>query len=256
MSKVQVIIADDEPLARKKLTLLLQKDPEICLVEECGTVQQTVDAVNGKKPDLLFLDIQMPDGDGFLALERIAAEAMPVVIFTTAYDQHAVRAFEANALDYLLKPFDETRLIKSLGRAKSYLSAASSAVTMSGLIDSLGALARGRPQSERLVFRAEGRMVFLNPAEIDWIEAASNYVRLHLGTTSYLVRGTVGETEARLDRKRFVRIHRSVIVNVDCIKEVKACNSGEFMVTLTHGKQLPASRGYRENVERLFEKML
>lgn len=256
MAKVQVIVADDEPLARKKLSLLLERDLEICLIEECGTVQQTVDAVNGKRPDLLFLDIQMPDGDGFLALEGIAPYAMPVVIFTTAYDQHAVRAFEANALDYLLKPFDEMRFMKSLGRAKSYLAAASSAQTVSGLVDSLGALTHGRPRSERLVFRAEGRMVFLDPTEIDWIEAASNYIRIHVGKDSYLVRSTVGETEARFDRKRFVRIHRSVIVNVDCIKEVRTCNSGEFMVTLTHGKQLPASRGYRDNVERLLEKML
>src|SRR5580704_9646286 len=123
VAKVEVVIADDEPLARKKLSLLLEKDPEVCLVGECGTVQQTIEAVNGKKPDLLFLDIQMPDGEGFLALEKIAPGPMPVVIFTTAFDQHAVRAFEANALDYLLKPFDETRFVKSLGRAKAYLAA-------------------------------------------------------------------------------------------------------------------------------------
>jgi two-component system LytT family response regulator len=256
VAKLEVIIADDEPLARKKLSLLLQNDPEVRLVGECSTVQQTVDAVNAEKPDLIFLDIQMPDGDGFLALERIAPDAMPVVIFTTAYDQHALRAFEAHALDYLLKPFDETRFVKSLARAKSYLAAASSAQTVAGLIDSLGALSHSRHQSERLVFRAEGRVVFLNPSEIDWIEAASNYVRFHVGAASYLVRSTIGETEARLDRKQFVRIHRSVIVNADRIKEVKACNSSEFMVTLTSGKELPASRGYREKIERLLEKML
>jgi two-component system LytT family response regulator len=256
VAKVEVVIADDEPLARKKLSLLLEKDPEVCLVEECGTVQQTIEAVNGKKPDLLFLDIQMPDGEGFLALEKIAPGAMPVVIFTTAFDQHAVRAFEANALDYLLKPFDETRFVKSLGRAKAYLAATASAGAISGLMDSLGALANGRVHPERLVFRAEGRMVFVNPCEIDWIEAASNYVRLHVGAGSYLVRSTVGEAEARLDAKRFVRIHRSVIVNGDRIKELKACNSGEFIVTLTNGKQLPASRGFRENIEKLLNRML
>jgi len=253
--KLEVIIADDEPLARKKLRMLLVKDAEVCIVKECGTVQQTVDAVNAKRPDLLFLDIQMPDGEGFAALERFTPEAMPVVIFTTAYDQHAVRAFEAHALDYLLKPFDEGRFRKSLARAKSYLAATSSAQTLSGPIDSLGPVADAK-RRERLVFRSEGRMVVLNLSEIDWVEAASNYVRLHVGGASYLVRSTVAETEARLDPRRFVRIHRSIIVNVDRIKELKACNSGEFIVTLTRGKQLPASRGYRQNIEELFQTML
>ena len=254
MNKISVVIADDEPLARTKLTLLLEKEPGMSLLADCSTVAETISAVNAKRPQLLFLDIQMPDGDGFEALEKILPDAMPAVIFTTAYDTHAVRAFEADALDYLLKPFDEVRFHKSLDRAKSYLADQRSLSGVSGLMRSIDALASGRRQ--KLVFRAEGRMVFLNPGEIDWVEAASNYIRLHTSISSYLVRSTITEAEARLDGGRFARIHRSVIVNVDKIKELRACNSGEFIVTLTTGKMLPASRGYRENIEGLVQKII
>jgi two-component system LytT family response regulator len=249
--KITAVLADDEPLARKKLSLLLESDGEIEMLGQCANVRQTVDAVNTLRPQLLFLDVQMPDGDGFEALGRFKPEAMPYVIFTTAYDQYALRAFDANALDYLLKPFDEGRFRKALQRAKSQMALADQASTAAALVNSLKSLAKERSEKDRLVIKTEGRLLFLRLAEIDWLEAASNYVRLHVGQTSYLTRSTMGEIEQKLAGKQFVRIHRSIIVNVDRIKEVRPCNSGEFIVTLADKKDLPASRGYRENLEPL-----
>jgi two-component system LytT family response regulator len=256
MNRIRTIIADDEPLARKKLGLMLAGDTDVQILAECANVRQTVEAIHKHKPTLLFLDVQMPDGDGFLALERISPEEAPVVIFTTAYDEYAIRAFEANALDYLLKPFDEPRLMKSLVRAKAHLLTISRAETACRLLDSASLSAKPASESERIVIKADGRIVFLNLSEIDWIEAASNYVRLHVGASSYLIRNTLSETEAKLNPTRFVRMHRSIIVNVDRIKELSPCNSGEFIVTLTNGKELPASRNYRENLEPLLIRTL
>lgn len=254
VNKIFTIVADDEPLARKKLAFLLGKESDVLLLAECSCVEQTVSEVNTKKPHLLFLDIEMPDGNAFEALERIDPESMPVVIFTTAYDTHAVRAFEANVLDYLLKPFDEVRFRKSLDRAKLDLTNRKRSNTSSGLMNSMDILSSTLKQ--KLVFRAGGRMLFVNPSEIDWVEAASNYIRLHVGSSSYLVRTTIREVETRLDPEQFMRIHRSVIVNADRIKEMKACNSGEFMVTLSNGKVLPASRSYRENIDSLLQDII
>jgi two-component system LytT family response regulator len=256
MTLIRTVIADDEPLARQKLALLLSADPGVQVVAECANARQTVEAIRKHKPAVLFLDVQMPDGDGFLVLERISPELAPVVIFTTAYDEYAIRAFEANALDYLLKPFDEPRLMKSLLRAKSHLITASRADTARQLLDSTSLGAEKTPEPERIVIKADGRIVFLNLSEIDWVEAASNYVRLHVGGASYLIRNTISETETKLDKHKFVRIHRSVIVNVDRIKELSPCNSGEFIVTLTNGKELSASRNYRENLEPLLIRTL
>ena len=256
MNKIRTIIADDEPLARKKIALMLDPHSEVEVLAECGNVRQTVEAVHKHKPALLFLDVQMPDGDGFQALEKISPEASPVVIFTTAYAEYAISAFEANALDYLLKPFDEPRLMKSLLRAKAHLTTVSRAETAGRLLDSSSLAREPAAASDRIVIKADGRIVFVNLSEIDWIGAASNYVRLHVGASSYLVRNTLSETESKLDQNRFVRVHRSIIVNVDRIREIASCNSGEFIVTLTNGKELPASRSYRENLEPLLIRTL
>jgi two-component system LytT family response regulator len=251
MKKIATIVADDEPLARKKLSMLLENDAEIEIVQQCANVRQTVGAVNAMRPALLFLDVQMPDGDGFEALSQFRPEAMPYVIFTTAYDQYALRAFDANALDYLLKPFDQARFAKALQRAKTQLAMAQEASSASSLVNSLKTLAQERVERDRFVIKTEGRLLFLKLAEIDWLEAASNYVRLHVGQASYLTRSTMSEVEQKLAGSRFIRIHRSIIVNTDRIKEVRPCNSGEFIVTLSDKKDLPASRGYRENLEPL-----
>jgi two-component system LytT family response regulator len=251
--KFTAVIADDEPLAREKLRLMLGDDPDVEIVQECSTVAQTVDAVTHLRPAILFLDIQMPDGEGFEALLHFESAEMPCVVFTTAFDRYAIRAFEAEAFDYLLKPFDQARFRKCLDRIKARLTHTDrgrSAQTS----EMLGSLAANA--TKKFVVKSEGRMVFLNSVEIDWIEAASNYVRLHSGSAAYQVRGTIGETETKLDGLPFLRIHRSIIVNAGRIKEVRPCNSGEFIVTLCTGKELPASRTYRRKLEPLLLRTL
>lgn len=256
MKPITVVIADDEPLARKKIRMLLAKEAEMRILGEAVNAKYAVEMVNALRPDLLFLDVQMPDTDGFDVLEQIVPEEMPSVIFTTAHDRYAVRAFESQAFDYLLKPFDETRFTKALHRVKSHLTAAGKAQAASKWIESLGSWKNPNGQMERFVIKSAGRIIFVNSSEIDWFEAEANYVRLHVGCSSYSIRGTIGETETKLDRERFVRIHRSIIVNVSRITEVRPCNSGEFIVKMAQGKELPASRSYRDNLEPLLARTL
>jgi len=251
---MRTIIADDEPLALKKLRLLLSSEPGIQIVAECADGAQTVKALDAYRPDLLMLDIHMPDLDGFEVLSRIPAEEMPVVIFTTAYDRYAVRAFEAHALDYLLKPFDQDRLRQAINRARTELLKADDLETTHRILDYLaeGAAKDSHPD-QRFVIKAGGRVVFLNFDEIDWLEAAANYVRLNVGKQSYLLREGIGRVAERLDPTQFIRIHRSTIVNVAKIKELQPVNSGEYIVVLKDGKELSCSRGYRAGLQRLIE---
>jgi len=254
---IRTIIADDELLARKKLRVLLGSELGIYVVAECRDGSQTIAAVHAYKPDLLLLDIRMPDFDGFQVLEKISGNDMPVVVFTTAYDQYAIRAFEADALDYLLKPFDGERLHHAIERARAEL-LKSHDYNLTGRI--LDLLAEARPPSQpvdrRLVIRAGGRVVFLDLDEVDWIGAAANYVKLSVGTNSYLLREGIGRISDRLDPGRFVRIHRSTIVNVSKIKELQPCDSGEYIAVLKNGKELACSRGYRAELQRLIEENL
>jgi two-component system, LytTR family, response regulator len=251
---IRTIIADDEALARQKLRILLATEPGIHIVAECKNGQETAGALRTHKPDLLLLDVQMPDADGFEVLKTIAPQDMPTVIFTTAYDHYAIKAFEAHALDYLLKPFDQERLHNAIERARTEFLKTGDPEFTKRL---LALLAETKPESaaeRRLVIRAGGRVVFLETDEIEWIEAAANYVRLHAGKQSYLLRGSVGRIAERLDPTQFVRIHRSTIVNVGNIKELQPCNSGEFMVILRSGKELSCSRGYRSGLQNLIER--
>jgi two-component system LytT family response regulator len=248
---IRVLIVDDEPLARNKLQLLLGRDPEIEIAGEAENAQRAIELIAMLRPDVLFLDVQMPDRDGFEVLNQIPPEMMPAVIFTTAFDMYAIRSFEAQALDYLLKPFDEERFAKVLMRAKSHRARTIAARTESGT-EAPSAAAT----AERFVIKTGGRIIFLNSTDIDWFQAEANYVRLHAGGASYSIRGTIGATESKLDRQSFVRIHRSVIVNVERIREIRPCNSGEFIVTLTNGKEVPASRNYRHNLIPLLTRTL
>jgi two-component system LytT family response regulator len=254
---VRVVIADDERLARKKLRLLLESEPQVTVAAECQDGRETIAAIAAFRPDLLLLDIQMPDLDGFQVLQEIPAHAMPVVIFTSAYDQYAIRAFEAHALDYLLKPFDQGRLHRAIERARLELLKSTNGDFTHRLLDLLshiksGTTSASEPQN-RLVIRAKGRVVFLNLDEIDWVEAAANYVRLNAGKESYLLRETISRTSERLDPNEFIRIHRSTIVNVRKIKELIPVNSGEYVVVLKSGKELSCSRGYRALLQRMIE---
>jgi two-component system, LytTR family, response regulator len=254
---MRTIIADDEPLARRKLRLMLSSEPGVQIVAECENGAQTVRALTTHKPELLMLDIQMPDLNGFEVLSRIPADDAPIVVFTTAYDRHAVRAFEAHALDYLLKPFDQERLHHAINRVRAELLKLSDREATFRVLNYLSGRvgSQSRPD-RRLVIKTGGRIVFLNFDEVDWMEAAANYVRLNVGKQSYLLREGIGHIAERLDPTQFIRIHRSVIVNVQKIKELQPVNSGEYIVVLKDGKELSCSRGYRAGLQQFIGKGL
>lgn len=254
---IRVILADDERLARKKLKILLSSEAGMQIIAECRDGAQAVGAVKNLSPDLLFLDIRMPDLDGFQVLAAIPPEKMPVVIFTTAYDEYAIRAFEARALDYLLKPFDRERLHQAVERAKNELKKSSDHALANQL---LRALADKNDEAVhptgRFAIKAAGRVVFLELNEIDWIEAAANYVRVNAGKETYLLREGIGHISERLDPRRFVRIHRSIIVNIQNLRELQPCDGGEYIAVLKSGKELSCSRGYRSHVQELIDRKL
>jgi len=254
---VRTVIADDERLARKKLRLLLDSEPEVKVVAECTDGRQAVTAIRTHRPDLLLLDIQMPDLDGFQVLAELSPAEMPVVIFTSAYDQYAIRAFQAHALDYLLKPFDQDRLHQALGRVRQELQKSQDREITHRILQLLSQVrsqnASAPESDDRLIIKAKGRVVFLNLEEIDWVEAAANYVRLNVGKESYLFRETITGISERLNPNHFIRIHRSAIVNARKIKELIPVNSGEYIVVLKSGKELSCSRGYRSALQRMIE---
>jgi len=256
---LRVVVADDERLARQKMRTLLESEPNITLVAECQDGRQTVSAINCFHPDLLLLDIQMPDLDGFQVLGEISPREMPAVIFTSAYDQYAIRAFEAHALDYLLKPFDKDRLHTAIQRARIELAKSENRDMTHKLLELLSHIRSGAntattDSQDRLVIKAKGRVIFLDLEEVDWVEAAANYVRLNVGKESYLLRETISRTSERLDPNQFIRIHRSTIVNVRKIKELIPVNSGEYIVVLKNGKELSCSRGYRAFLQKVIER--
>ena len=252
-SNLRTVVADDEPLARQKLRILLNEESGINVVAECANGGEAIRALRDYRPDLLFLDVQMPDMDGFEVLKAFSEDEMPLVIFTTAYDQYALKAFEAHALDYLLKPFDQERLHHAIERARNALMQAGDPALTKRLMAFLSG-GKPEPQAERrLVIKAGGRVVFLDASEIEWVEAAGNYVRMHTGKESYILRGSIGRLAEKLDPDQFVRIHRSTLVNVNSIRELQPCNSGEFMVILRNGKELSCSRGYRSGLQSLIE---
>ncbi len=254
-SAIRVIIADDERLARKKLRILLDSESQVEVVAECPNGRQTVSAIRSFRPDMLLLDIQMPDLNGFEVLSELSSDEMPQVIFTSAYDQYAIRAFETHALDYLLKPFDQDRLHAAIERASVEIRKSKDQEFTNRVLELLSSVKSAQknvPEFEdRLAIRTNGRVVFLTLDEIHWVEAAANYVRLNTGKDSYLFRETISRISERLNSTDFVRIHRSVIVNVRRIKELIPVNSGEYVVVLTSGKELSCSRGYRSNLQHL-----
>jgi two-component system LytT family response regulator len=251
--KMRAIIADDEPLSREKLRFLLDQESDVQIVAECSGVEDTLKALETYRPDLLLLDIEMEGGSGFDVLRSVPTSELPIVIFTTAYDSYALQAFEAQALDYLLKPFDQERLHRALERAKAELVKSAKGNLNENLVTLLSQ-ARKPQRDNRLIIKSGGRVVFIQLDEIDWIEAAANYVRLHVaGKNAYLFRESIGRMADKLDSAQFIRIHRSFIVNASKIKELQPCNNGEFMVSLRNGKELPCSRFYRHALEALWK---
>jgi two-component system, LytTR family, response regulator len=256
MKKICALIVDDEPIARKGIRRELERDPEIEVSGECSNGRAAVSFIRDRSPDLIFLDLQMPELDGFGVIEQIGVERMPTVVFVTAFDEFALKAFELHALDYLLKPFNSARFQQALRRAKAQVQQANATdlnERLLALMQDARRESHQEPYLERIVVKTGGRIFFLSVAEIDWIEAADNYVRLHTGKESHLVQGTLGKLESRLDPKLFLRVHRSVIVNVTRIKELQPLFHGEYAILLASGKELTSSRSYRDRLQQLLE---
>lgn len=232
-AKITAVLVDDEPLARSNLTFLLRRDPAIDIAAECGSGVDAPAVIRSAKPDLLFLDVQMPECDGFDVLELLGKDLPPAIIFTTAYDQYALRAFEAGALDYLLKPFDDARFALALERARQKI-----------------ALSRDAPtRLERLAIKSAGQIVFIKLSDIDWIEAADYYARLHVGPRTHMLRRSIVDLEQDLDPAAFCRIHRSTIINLDRVSGLKVAEDGGYDVVLHNNTKLRLSRNYRKQLE-------
>jgi two-component system, LytTR family, response regulator len=248
--KIRTVIVDDEPLARLRVRRLLEADPQIAIVGECGDGEQAVAELRDLRPDLVFLDVQMPAMDGFGVLQSLDAETLPIVIFVTAHDRFALKAFEVHAADYLLKPFDKDRFAAALDLAKKRIGQGHALAANQNLQELLRTISASRHGPERLRIKTGGRIYFVRLDEIDWIEAAGNYVRLHVGKEDHLLRETMAAFERKLDPARFVRIHRSTIVNVDRIRELQPAFHGDYVVILQDGRELALSRSCREKLEK------
>jgi two-component system LytT family response regulator len=234
---IRALVVDDESLARRNLTVLLRADPDIASVAECESGLEASEEIRKSRPDLVFLDVQMPECGGFDVLELLGSELPPTIIFVTAYDEYALRAFEAGALDYLLKPFDDARFARALSRAK----------------DRLAHYAAVKPQpAQRLVVKSRGQVLFLNAEAIDWIEAAGYYACLHVGRDTHIMRRSLAELERDLGDEKFIRIHRSIIVNLERIRSLELQNGGEYEVVLESKARLQLSRRFRK---RLHDRM-
>lgn len=263
MTPLHVLVAEDEPLARRRLANFIKDRPNTDLVGTCGNGRDAVTAIREKQPDLVLLDVQMPEMNGLEVIEAVGADQMPAVIFVTAYDQYAIRAFEIHALDYLLKPFDNERLAEALDRAGESIHSRQ----MDGLRRQLLDLARnlqdedpepaahashpGSNYTNRIALKTSDRITLLKTEEIDWIEGAGVYVKLHAGQKTHLLRDTLKNLEENLDPTQFVRIHRSTIVNIDRIEELTSYFRGEYLVLLKDGTQLKLSRTYRDNLQTI-----
>ncbi len=259
---LRVVLADDEPLARQRIRRLLRRESDVRIAAECVDGAEAVTAIVREAPDLLFLDVQMPELDGFAVLRALPPDRMPVTVFVTAFDQYALRAFEAQALDYLLKPFTEARVRTAFERARALIDRPEAGERaallrlldqmrleqreLRGMIESAGGVGTG---AERILVRENGRVLVIPAGEVEYIEAARNQVRIHAGRTSHLLREPLGALEARLDPSRFARIHRSTIVNLERVAEIEPWFSGDCIVVLRGGAKVRLSRGYRQDFE-------
>ena len=247
--RTRVVVADDEPLARERLRMLLSSEPWLELVAECQNGIEAIDAIQGLAPDLVFLDVQMPGATGFEVIEAVGAENMPPVVFVTAYDQYALKAFDVRALDYLLKPFDRERFQQALSRARQRVGNSGPGELERRLLALMQDLKQTPHRVDRFVVKSGGRVYFVRAEEIDWIESAGNYVKLHVGGETHLLRETMTAIEAQLDPEAFFRIHRCHIVNIERVRELQPSFNGEYVVFLKNGTRLTLSRGYREKLQ-------
>jgi two-component system, LytTR family, response regulator len=252
MEKIRALIADDEALARRRLRQFLAEVPDVEVVGECEDGRRAVALIRSVAPDLLFLDVQMPLLDGFGVIREVGAGSVPAVVFVTAFDQFALRAFEAHALDYLLKPYGRERFMQAVGRARRQIGDANVKQRLDALV---GGLSERPSYPTRLAVKARGRSVILSTDEIDWVGAADNYLELHAGPSSFVVRETMSQLQSKLDPRKFVRIHRSTLVNVERIKELHPLLAGDQLVVLHDGTKLQASRTHRARLMSLLDEL-
>jgi two-component system LytT family response regulator len=245
-----VLLVDDEPLAREGLRMLLAFDPDVATILEARNGHEAVTAIRGQRPDLVFLDVQMPEMDGFQVVREVGAQ-MPAVVFVTAHDKYAIQAFEINAIDYLLKPITEERFAKALARVKGRLGSKTADETSRQILYLLETVAAPRRYVKRLAVHAAGKTLFVEVAEIEWIEAEQNYVQVHAGRAAHLLHVTMTALEKSLDPEMFLRIHRSAIVNVGRIAALQPAMHGEYVVTLSSGVRLQSGRMYSEKLKAL-----
>jgi two-component system LytT family response regulator len=254
--KIRALIVDDEPLARQRIRQLARNEPVLELIGECASAVEALAEIQRHVPDLLFLDVAMPEMSGFELLQKLPPERLPLVIFTTAYDQHAVRAFEAHALDYLLKPFEPDRFRAAIARAQEHLANQQASAAARGLLDLLaaGQNSLSAPSSKsylaRLTVKTNDKVVVIKIADIDSIESAGNYVAVNVGKESHILRETLNALEAQLDPENFLRVSRSAIVNLDRVRELQPMFKGEHVIVLQNGKRILMTRGLLRNVEQ------
>lgn len=255
MKTIRVVIADDEPLARERIRTMLTGRDRYTVVAECGDGPETVTVLAERPVDLLFLDIQMPGLDGFQILESLQTTQLPIIVFVTAFNEHALRAFDVHALDYLLKPFDRVRFQTTLSRVEDLLDRRNGSELPTELRDFLRGLVNA-PQPAvpvRFPVRANGEIYFIKADDVDWIDAEGNYVALHAGGRRHLVRETIKSLEARLDPAKFVRVHRSAIINLDRLRKLQPYFHGEYVITLQDGTTLTSSRTYSDRLRALLD---
>jgi two-component system LytT family response regulator len=240
------MIVDDEPLARQRLARLVNAVPDVRLAGECADGVEAIDQIRSLKPDIVFLDVQMPEVDGFGVVEALAEHEMPLVVFVTAHDQHAVRAFEVHAVDYLLKPFDDERFTKALQRARTILEHGEKPGEAGRLMRMLKEFGTAGHGMKRIIVRSSGHVTFVRTSDIDWIEAQGDYVSLHYQGKRHLVRENIGVMEDQVRPQGFARIHRSTIVNISRVKELQPLFHGDYTVVMSDGTRLTMSRSYRE----------
>lgn len=266
----RVLIIDDEPTARRGVALMLKPEKDFTVVGEAGDVGEAVKQIRKLRPDLIFLDVQMPGGDGFDVLRKLKVEERPLVVFVTAYNQHALRAFEVHAVDYLLKPFEDDRFAEAMGRVREAFRLQQTAALNAKVEQLIAQLATNSappvaPEkteedegsfNDRILVKSSGEIFFLKPTEIDWIEAEGDYMKFHVSGKSHLMRETMSRLEARLDPKRFVRIHRSTIVNLDRVRKLSPSFVGEYAVVLQDGTKLKLSRGYQDKLQSHLKNLL
>ena len=264
---VRAVIIDDEPAARRGVRLLLSRDPEIQIVGEAADGIEAVELIGRERPELAFLDVQMPGFDGFEVLRRSGDSAPAAVVFGTAYDEHAINAFEVHAIDYVLKPYEDARFHAAVQRAKAGLRGLDAEALASRLVRLLqfmeSTTAEALPvqepqalaeQSDRILLKSSGEILFLKVDEIDWIEAEGDYMKFHVAGKAHLLRETMARLESRLDPERFIRIHRSTIVNIDRVRKLTPAFAGEYAVVLADGTKLRLSRGYQERMQAVMDK--